>query len=103
MAKLRILKEAADELRDAVAYIESEREGYGRVLLDEYEDKLRQISRFPTSAPLMANSPRELAVRTFSLRRFRYSLVVGILEGTPTLIAFAHHSRAPVYWRDRLT
>jgi hypothetical protein len=36
LARLRILKEAAEELGD-----ESEREGYGRVLLDEYEDHSR--------------------------------------------------------------
>jgi len=102
MARLRILKEAAEELRDAVSYIESEREGYGRILLDEYEDKLRQISRFPRSGRAMTEVPRDYALQVFSLRRFRYSLVVATIDGTPSLIAFAHHSRAPGYWRDRL-
>ncbi|MCX4243923.1 hypothetical protein [Paraliomyxa miuraensis] len=102
MAKLRILQEAADELDDAVAYVERERVGYGQILLDEYADKLRQITRFPESAPLLVNAPRGLMLRAFALRRFRYSLIVGILDGTPTLIAFAHHHRAPGYWRDRL-
>jgi len=51
MATLRILAEAAEELDDAVAYVEREREGYGQILLDEYADKLQQIVRFPESGP----------------------------------------------------
>ena len=102
MTKLRILKEAADELDGAVAYVEHERRGYGRVLLEEYADKLRQLSRFPGSGPLVDGAPPGYSLRSFSLRRFRYSLIVGVLDGIPTLIAFAHHSRAPSYWYDRL-
>ena len=102
MARLRILAEAADELDDAVTYVEGQRRGYGRALLDEYADKLRQIARFPESAPLVANAPGGRSLRSFSLRRFRYSLIVGNIDGIPTLVAFAHHSRAPGYWRDRL-
>lgn len=49
MATLRILAEAAEELDDAVAYVERER--YGQILLDEYADKLQQIVRFPESGP----------------------------------------------------
>lgn len=103
MAKLRILDEAARELDEAVAYVEGERLGYGRLLLDEYAEKLRQVSRFPGSGPLVANAPDGCLLRSFSLRRFHYSLIVGILDGTPTLIAFAHQNRSPGYWYDRLT
>ncbi len=102
MSKLRILDEAADELDAAVAYVERERQGHGQILLDEYAEKLRQIVRFATSAPVLVNTPRGYELRSFSLRRFRYSIIVGELHGAPTIIAFAHQNRAPGYWHDRL-
>ena len=102
MSRLRILDEAAREVDAAVEYVEQEREGYGLVLLDEYTDKLQQIRRFPQSAPLLRGTPRGYALRAFSLRRFRYSIIVGEVEGIATIIAFAHHSRTPDYWYDRL-
>lgn len=41
MAAPGILDEAADELEAAAAYLELERVGYGRLFLDDYEEKLR--------------------------------------------------------------
>ena len=102
MSRLRILDEAASELDAAVAYVEGEREGYGQILLDEYAEKLQQIRRLPQSAPALLDAPRGYALRAFSLRRFRYSIIVGEVEGVPTIIAFAHQSRAPGYWYERL-
>lgn len=102
MSRLRILDEAAGEVDAAVVYMERKREGYGLVLLDEYAQKLEQIRRFPQSAPLLRDTPRGYSLRAFSLRKFRYSIIVGEVEGTTTIIAFAHHSRSPDYWHDRL-
>lgn len=102
MSRVRILGEAAEELDAAAAYVEREREGYGQVLLDEYAEKLRQIQRFPSSAPVVRDAPRGYELRAFSLRRFRYSIVVGEIGDVTTIVAFAHHSRAPDYWHDRL-
>ncbi|MEM7157573.1 MAG: hypothetical protein AAF799_32335 [Myxococcota bacterium] len=102
MSLVRVLDEVAQELEAAVAYLEREREGYGFVLLDEYEAKLRQIQRFPRGAPLSRDVPERYEFRAFKLKRFRYSMIVGELDGVLTLVAFAHHSRAPGYWRERL-
>jgi len=49
MSRPRILDEAAEELEVAAAYLEAERPGYARVFLEAYEDKLRQLARFPES------------------------------------------------------
>lgn len=38
----------------------------------------------------------------FSMRTFRYSLIVGVLRGAPTIVAVAHESREPGYWRERV-
>ncbi len=102
MSQLRILDEAASELDAAVEYIERERRGYGQLLLDEYAEKLRQIQSFPHSGPVVSELPRSYTLRAFSLQTFRYSIIVGEIDGMPTIIAFAHQNRAPDYWHSRL-
>jgi len=103
MSRVRILDEAADELEAAVAWAERECPGRGARLLEAYAAKLQQIERFPTSAPRVRDSPRDRVVRAFALRRFRYSIVVGAIGEDLVVVAIAHQSRAPGYWRTRLS
>lgn len=103
MARPRILGEAAEELAAAAAYLELERPGLARAFLAAYEQKLRQIVRFPESAPLVRNVPAGYELRSFLLRRFRYSIIVGLIDSAPTIVAIAHTSSKPGYWRRRLT
>ena len=102
MSGPRILDEAAEELDAAAAFLEQERPGQARVFLDAYEKKLRQLVRFPESGPLIKNAPGEYQLRSFLMRKFRCSIIAGVIDGTPTIVAVAHASRAPGYWRDRL-
>lgn len=102
MSRPRILDEAADELEAAAAYLEAERRGYARVFLEAYEEKLRQLVRFPESGPLIKNAPPGCELRSFLMRRFRYSVVAGVIDGVPTIVAVAHTSREPGYWRERV-
>lgn len=44
MPALRILREAAEELDAAAAYLETQRPGYAALFLDAYEDKLGQLA-----------------------------------------------------------
>jgi cell division protein FtsL len=41
-------------------------------------------------------------VRKLVVNRFRYVLITAIVESALMVIAVAHTSRAPGYWRDRL-
>lgn len=102
MSRPRILAEAAEELEAAAAYLEAEQPGYARVFLEAYEEKLRQLVRFPESGPPIKNAPPGCELRSFSMRMFRYSVVAGVVDGVPTVVAIAHTSREPGYWRDRL-
>ena len=102
MSRPRILDEAAEELEAAAAYLEAERPGHARVFLEAYEEKLRQLVRFPESGPLVRNAPPRCELRSFFIRRFRYAVIAGVVGGVPTIVAVAHTSRAPGYWRDRL-
>lgn len=102
MARPRILDEAAEELEAAAAHLEQERPGHARLFLDAYEEKLRQLVRFPESGPPVKNTPTGCELRSFLLRKFRYSVVAGVVEGVPTIVAVAHASREPGYWRARV-
>ena len=98
----RILDEAAEELEAAAAYLEAERPGYARVFLQAYEEKLRQLVRFPESGPLIKNTPTGCKLRSFLIRRFRYTVIAGVVDRVATIVAVAHTSRDPGYWRERL-
>jgi len=102
MSRPRILDEAAEELDAAAAYLEQERPGYARIFLEAYEEKVRQLVRFPESGPLIKNAPVGCELRSFLLRKFSYSVIVGAIHGVPTIVAVAHTSREPGYWRDRV-
>jgi plasmid stabilization system protein ParE len=99
---LAILDEALRELDEAAEYLEAERAGFGRLLLAEFDRKLEQILAFPGSGSWVEDMAPEYRVRSFPLLRFGYSILVGSIDGVPTIIAFVHHSREPGYWLARL-
>ena len=102
MPRPRILDEAAEELADAAARLEADRPGYARKLLEAYEEKLRQVSDFPESGSTIQNVPAGTKFQSFRLRRFRYAIIVGEIDGEVWVVAVAHTSRRPGYWKDRL-
>jgi len=99
--KVRILRQAAEEAEAATGWYEKERDGLGAefaeaidAVLDIIEDGLVPLSAMP------GHSGSEGAKRLI-LRRFPYDVVV-VESGTElVVVAFAHHSRKPGYWRDR--
>ncbi|MGB3052330.1 MAG: type II toxin-antitoxin system RelE/ParE family toxin [Polyangiales bacterium] len=98
----RILQEAAEELDAAAAYLGRERPGYALVSLEAYEEKLRQLARFPESSPLIENAPAGYPLRAFLVGKFPYSIIAGPIDGVVTIVAIAHTSREPSYWRSRV-
>ncbi|MCA9698465.1 MAG: type II toxin-antitoxin system RelE/ParE family toxin [Myxococcales bacterium] len=103
MPKLKILDEAAREVEATAAYIEEQRTGHGLLFVDAYENKLAQIERLPASGPLLMDVVPGYELRSFWIRKFGYSIIVGVIEEVPTIIAVMHHSREPGYWQARLT
>lgn len=103
MRKVRVLSEAADEAAAAAAFYEVERPGLGAQFQDALYQALLLLSE--EVVPLTNISPTLTArnVRRLIMRRFPYSIIlrevgVDVVE----VIALAHHSRRPYYWRDRL-
>jgi len=64
------------------------------------------ISEFERSAALLGEQPELGApwrgrARRFPLRRFPYSIVYYLSEGHIRILAVAHQSRKPGFWRHR--
>ena len=95
--------DAVGELEAAIEFLERERPGYGGQLADEVRRRLTQAERFPQSAPRVRFVDPAFDARPFTLRRFRYVVVVANgPHGTRWVYAIAHTSREPGYWLERL-
>ena len=102
MRALRIHEAAANEAVEAAAWYEKERPGLGEEFEHAIDAALDLLEE--EIVPLMPVSgvAGTRGVKRLILRRFPYSLIVHERDAEIFVIAFAHHSRQPGYWRDRL-
>lgn len=101
MPQLRILRQAAEEAEAAAAWYERERAGLGTEFLEAIEAAIDVIeSGFLPLSPL-PGSVGVLGAKRLILRRFPYAIVVVDRGDEKIIVAFAHHSRKPGYWRER--
>ena len=94
--RLRLHPAAQRELDEAAAYYDAESPGLGSAFLGEIQHALQQIRAFPEAAPAGLGS-----VRVRVLVAFPYSLHDALLGDAVYILAVAHHSRRPFYWRER--
>lgn len=103
MRRVRLLEVAVEEAIEAAAWYERERPGLGfafdsalNAALDLLQDEI-----VPLIAAHGATGAR--GVLRLTLKRFPYDLVVAPPSADEFLvIAIAHQSRRPEYWKDRL-
>lgn len=102
MRRIRILQEAAEEAIEAAAWYEGERAGLGTefsqavdAAIDLLEDDIVPLTTMPGKAG-------ERGAMRLLLKRFPYDIVVRESPDEVTVVAVAHQSRRPGYWRDRL-
>jgi plasmid stabilization system protein ParE len=93
-----ISQPASAELTEAVRWYERKRPGVGDELLKAVAAATELIQRHPE-----IGTPRrgQLPTRQFQLQRFPYRLVYRVREHDLYLVAVAHTSRRPDYWKDR--
>ena len=89
--------EAEAELIDSAAYYAREA---GQSLGEAF------IAEFSRTVTLLLDHPRlgtewRGQLRRFPMRRFPYSVVYQETKNALRIIALAHHSRRPGYWRSR--
>jgi plasmid stabilization system protein ParE len=100
--KLRLHPDALVELGDAVTYLERERAGLGAALFAEITQRVAQASRWPRSGAPTAGFAAQHDVRQFALTRFRYLVITAVVRDERVVVAIAHTSREPGYWRERV-
>lgn len=102
MRLVRILHQAAEEAEAAAAWYESERHGLGVEFSDAIDAAIDIIEDgFLPLSPMPGQSGTKGAKRLI-LRRFPYDIVVVERDDEVIVVAFAHHSRKPGYWLDRI-
>jgi toxin ParE1/3/4 len=82
-------------MREALIY-DWQRPGLGDEFLDEVTTSLTRIKEFPFAHPPLDGS------RRYILRRFPFSLIYEVEVDIIVIVAVAHHSRRPRYWKRRL-
>lgn len=95
--KSRFVSSAEEEFADAGAFYESERLGLG----DEFFETIRAAVNLLEEIP-ETGSPIDSSFRSVVIRRFPYRIVYKIADSEIIIIAVAHQSRHPEYWRDRM-
>lgn len=88
---------AEGELFDATVYYEKQEKGLGQQYLEEVENLVNFLRRYPQAGSIVQGSIRRLI-----LPKFPYSLLYRILENNQIrVLALAHHKRRPEYWINR--
>ena len=99
---LKFLEEAVLELELAVAWYEDQRPGLGAKFLQALRDTVRYAQDSPGIGKVEEEAPERFDLRWYMMQRFPYALLVGRASGIRTVVAVAHLSRKPGYWKDRL-
>ena len=94
--------EAAEELADAARWYGRRRPGLGRDLIAAVRRAFATISENPHAFALVADVRPDLGVRRFTLQRFPFAIIYLELESELRVLAVAHGSREPGYWRRRV-
>lgn len=87
---------------DAEDRYEAEVPGLGRALQQAVEQSIDLIKRMPEIAPPWPGLDVEVTVRRMLLSQFQYALAYIVREDAVIIVAVAHTSRKPGYWRERL-
>lgn len=97
MKRVIVHSEAELELWQAVEYYETKRVGLGLNLEQEVNRVLVDIQKAPNRWPA-----RKYGTRCRLLHQFPYAIYYLELQDLIWVVAVAHTSRGPYYWRKRL-
>ncbi len=97
MKPVIIHDEARSELDEAMGYYEEKRAGLGLSLGDEVEKAVGLIRLYPQIGVMYKSTD----YRYWVLARFPFVIYYLELENATWVMAIAHRSRRPDYWRRR--
>ena len=99
MMEIAFHPEASADLIAAIAYFNGQREGLGDEFLFEVEEASERIATTPSMFPKSTDQGH----RKCFVKRFPYTLHFLAENDMICVMAVAHKSRDPNYWRHRLT
>ncbi len=97
MAEVKFHSDASRDLRKAQEYYARAGEQVAKRFRLAMKNALRQIAKSPEASPMCDDAHRQLV-----LRDFPYSIIYRVDDGTVIVVAVAHASRDPDYWRNRV-
>lgn len=100
--RIIVLDEAEDELIAAERWYENRRPGLGREFRLAIDEAMERLDAAPLAASPVLSVPISLGARQVIVKRFPYSVIFVEHESNLWVVAFAHQSRRPGYWRNRL-
>jgi plasmid stabilization system protein ParE len=89
---------AATELAHAIRWYEQQRAGLGGELFDAITETIDLIRAHPE---IGVSRPTRRPSRQLRVNRFPYNVVYRIRENDIYVVAVAHTSRRPDYWKHR--
>ena len=98
MKTVRYEDAAEEELIDEIVRYELRRDGLGSEFLSEVREAVRLITENPGA---WQASEHGSDIRRFVMDRFPFTIVYTELVDEILIIAIAHASREPGYWRTR--
>lgn len=101
--RVRPNAEAEEEFRQYIRRYERESPGLGDRLWSEIEAAIDLISSHPSIGEVIRRVRTRGTVRRVPLRHFPFLLVYREHPDHLEVVALAHTSRKPNYWRSRLT
>ena len=89
--------EAENDLRNAAEFYRKHADAaLSQALLAEFEHAMRLLLEHPRLGAQWRNN-----MRRYVMRRFPYSVIYSISGDEMRILAVAHHSRRPGFWRNR--
>lgn len=103
MRTVRILGQAAEEAVETTAWYDRQRPGLGADFFEAFEAAIDLVeAQIIPLSPYPGKAGAAGAGRVI-LKRFPYDIVIVERRGECVVIAVAHQSRRPGYWRERLS
>ncbi|MBX9637638.1 MAG: hypothetical protein K2Q45_08830 [Nitrosomonas sp.] len=101
MRRVKILEKAAEEAIEAAAWYEQAYPGLGTEFDHAVNAALDLLENEVVPLASLSGAEGVSGIKRLMLRRFPYDIVVRESSDEIIIIAIAHHSRRPGYWRNR--